>query len=158
MEVNSNVTSNGAKHLGGKSWTAYLRIFILAFLFSFIALFALIIHWLIGLLILLIIFLIVVYKIMEIRSYKLYYDDLGVWLYYGILPWAKGVTGVKWRDLDEAVFVPSFGGWLFKSYSIRLTHRYTKTNEIFITDIANGKQCIIQINSRHKYLIDEKLI
>jgi len=97
--------------------------------------------------------LVVGYRIMLIRSVQLYYDDVGVWLYSGILPWSKGVQGVKWRDMDEATFVQSFWSWLFKSYTIRIGHRFTKSSEIVLASMARGKDAVTTLNAHHQQLI-----
>jgi hypothetical protein len=98
---------------------------------------------------------IVIYRVMVLRSVQLYYDDVGVWLYSGILPWSKGVQGVKWRDMDEATFVQSFWSWLSRSYTIRIGHRFTKSSEIVLTHMARGKDAVGLVNTRHQTLIRE---
>ena len=59
-----------------------------------------------------------------------------MWTYSGILPWKKGVSGVKWRDMDEATFVPGFWSWITGSYTVCIGHRFTKANEIVLTNIG----------------------
>ena len=90
------------------------------------------------------------YFIFVIRSYQLYMDDSGVWIFSGILPWNKGVHGVKWRDLDEAVYFTGFLSWALKSYKLRLSHRFTKASEIILTNMQKGDQAVQQINEKHK--------
>jgi hypothetical protein len=91
--------------------------------------------------------------ILSIRKYLLYTDTKGVWLSYGLFPWTKGVKGVLWRDLNECVFVNSFFGWLFKSYKVKASHRFTKSSEIAMSHTRNGKQAIVEINGlHHKFL------
>lgn len=34
-----------------------------------------------------------IYNILFLRSVRVYTDDVGVWLYRGILPWSKGYVG-----------------------------------------------------------------
>lgn len=92
-------------------------------------------------------------RVLAIRSYQLYYDDMGVWLYHGILPWSKGISGVKWRDMDEATFQPSFWSWLLHSYTIRIGHRYTKASEIHLSQMANGKDAVATLNAYQQALI-----
>lgn len=77
----------------------------------------------------------------------------GVWVYSGILPWNKGVAGVKWRDLDEAVYFQSMGSWLFKSYSVRIGHRFTKSSEILLSHWARGHEAAMAINGQHQDLV-----
>jgi hypothetical protein len=94
------------------------------------------------------IFAVAGYKFAELRAYRLYYNDMGVWLYSGILPWNKGVRGVKWRDLDDATYTRSMWSWLFKSYSIRVGHRFTRSNELILSGIAHGDKAVMAINQR----------
>jgi len=156
---NSSRPSGHGTLLAVKSWTAYLNTLLLAvLLFGFaLPLSFRYSEWLAGA-VMLVAILVVGYRILLIRSVQLYYDDVGVWLYSGILPWAKGVQGVKWRDMDEAVFVPSFWSWLFRSYSIRIGHRFTKSSEILLTRMGNGKAAVERLNAHHQELIRNNVI
>ncbi len=87
-----------------------------------------------------------IYEWLLLRSVCLYYDESGVWVFEGILPWSKGLRGVKWRDMDEATFVTGFWAWLLRSYTIRISHRFTKESEILLTHMYNGKAVSQQIN------------
>ena len=133
-ESNNAAVSGQSLILGSKSWTAYIKIGFLAF---FLLLIVTPVIWSssksVGVIVLLLSIALIVYKCLEIKSYQLYFNDTGVWVFSGILPWNKGVRGVKWRDLEDAVFVQSMGSWLFKSYTVRLGHRFTKSNEIVLT-------------------------
>lgn len=142
-----------------KSWTAYLNTLLLALLLFGFAL-PLAFRWneLAAGAVMLSAVLVVGYRLLLIRSVQLYYDDVGVWLYSGILPWAKGVQGVKWRDMDEATFVQSFFSWLFRSYAIRIGHRYTKDSEILLTRMARGKDAVAALNARHQQLIRSNVL
>lgn len=91
----------------------------------------------------------VVIGILTIRSYKLFYDDEGIWVYSGIFPWNKGISGIKWRDLDEAVYRTGFISWAAHSYNIRLSHRYTKSSEILLSDMTDGDKAVATINELH---------
>lgn len=90
------------------------------------------------------------YQVLMLRSIQLYTDSDGVWVFRGIFPWDKGVNGVKWRDLEDAVFYPNFLSWALKSYTVRVGHRFTKSSEIVLRHIANGKDAAIHINEFHK--------
>ena len=90
------------------------------------------------------------YSVLANRSATIYTDDNGVWLYSGIFPWSKGIAGVKWRDLDEALFYQGFFGWLFKSYTIRIGHRFTKKSEILISHVDPGHIASQRINELHQ--------
>jgi hypothetical protein len=142
-----------ASVLATKSWTAYVGIGIIGFvlLLGFTpAAFTASIGF--GLLVLVISSAFVAYKVLMIKSYQLYMDDSGVWCFSGIFPWSKGVRGVKWRDLDEAVYFQGMSSWLFKSYSIRIGHRFTKSSEIILTHMARGHEASMQINGQHQEL------
>lgn len=148
--------SANAKQLPGKSWTAYLGVGLAAILLLFIVVpLAWLASWVAGIVALLVSGAFVIYRALVIRSYNLYYDDVGVWVYSGILPWKKGVMGVKWRDLDEALYFQNFGSWLFNSYSLRIGHRFTKSSEIFLTHMAHGHESAMTINSQNYGLIRE---
>lgn len=97
--------------------------------------------------------LLVAYRFLLVRSVQLYLDDVGVWVYSGVLPWKKGVAGVKWRDMDEATFVNGFWSWATRSYTVRIRHRFTKDSEIVLTNIARGKDAVATINARLQALI-----
>jgi len=85
-------------------------------------------------------------------------DKNGVWVFRGALPWSKGFIGVKWRDLDKAVYYQSIMGWITKSYTIELTHRFTKTEEIKMYDTARGDEVVSLINGVHAELINSNSI
>jgi hypothetical protein len=120
--------SGSVTSLGRKGWTAYIGT---ALLGLFLLLFIVPLAWHastgFGLISLVLTTAFIGYKAMAINSYHLYIDDVGVWVYSGILPWKKGVQGVKWRDLDEAVYFQTLWSWLSKSYSLRIGHRFTKS-------------------------------
>jgi hypothetical protein len=148
--------SSNAVTLCHKSWTAYVSIALRLLVIIALAIAAFYWqrdYWHVTLLLLVLAVLFVGYQIAYLRSFKLYYDDMGVWIYSGILPWKRGVAGVKWRDLDEATFHNSFWSWMSGSYTIQLKHRFTKTSEIVEADMASGKQVVIDINQRHQQYI-----
>ncbi len=84
---------------------------------------------------------------------QLYYDDFGVWVTSGVLPWQKGVSGVKWRDMDEATYEQGFLSWITRSYTVRIGHRFTKASEIRLTNIARGKDVMGIIATRQQAMI-----
>lgn len=87
-----------------------------------------------------------VYRILYLKSVELYTNDTGVWMYRGILPWSRGTIGVKWRDLEDAIYYTGFVSWVFKSYTVRVGHRFTKTSELVIRDVAKGQEAVEHIN------------
>lgn len=94
-----------------------------------------------------------VYKVALARSYVLYMDDSGIWLRRGVLPWSKGVVGVKWRDLDGALYFTGFVSWATNSYTVHLGHRFTKSSEIHISHMHAGKKAVETINGKHAQMI-----
>jgi hypothetical protein len=151
--------STGAITLCGKSWTAYVGIALRAVLL--LVLCSIVIYrfrdyWQIAALILLVGFVFIAYQVMLLHSVRLYYDDAGVWIYSGILPWKRGVAGVKWRDLDEATFANSFWSWISGSYTVQLKHRFTKALEIGETNMARGKQAVVTINQQLQQRISQE--
>jgi hypothetical protein len=142
------------KNLGGKSWTAYIWLSLLTLIILLPVTKA---SWssslMLGLIVTALVFAFIAYQVLLTRSYSIYYDEIGIWVYSGILPWSKGVSGVKWRDLDETVYSQNFSSWLFKSYSIRIRHRFTKSSEIFLTHMHLGHDIARAINDRHHELV-----
>ncbi|NVD96542.1 hypothetical protein [Massilia sp. BJB1822] len=154
MEEDNNARiAPGATLLSVKAWTAYIGPLLMAFVMLFVLRLSFTYSEWLAAGVLFLATVVIGYRVLLIRSVQLYCDDVGVWMYAGVLPWARGVQGVKWRDLDEATFVQSFWSWLFRSYSIRIGHRFTKSSEILLSHMARGKEVVAQINERHQQLI-----
>lgn len=158
-QANHDSLPTDGQNLGKKSWTAYIRVGLIGFLLLLVVIpmmgqsslaagfvgFAIAIAA-------------VVYMVMQIRSYRLYMDEIGVWVYSGVFPWQKGTAGVKWRDLDEAVYFQSMWSWLFKSYSLRIGHRFTKSSEILLSHWQHGHEVVGKINIRHQELVSSNAL
>ena len=153
-EDNASRSSPSARVVGVKSWVTYLGTLVLAVIL-FGALLPAAFLWkdIAAGAVLVVSAIIVGYRILVLRSVQLYCDDVGVWVHSGVLPWKKGVAGVKWRDMDEATFVPGFSSWITRSYTVRIGHRFTKGSEIILTNIANGKDAVGILNARHQEMI-----
>lgn len=145
------VIEGGAINQYKLSWVAYLRpLFVAGFLSAGLYLFSLsAMHW--GFLAggAAVIAINLVYQILLLRSVVLFVNEEGVWVYSGILPWNKGAGGVRWRDIEDAGYVPGFLGWILKAYTIRIGHRFTRGSEIVLRTVKNGNQAVEQINSLH---------
>jgi hypothetical protein len=140
--------------LGRKSWVAYaVTVLRHALLLLGVSLLWFYTSPTIGMVALLLILGHLAYRILELRSYELFLTEDGVWVFSGILPWTKGVSGVKWRDLDEAVFYNSLVGWATRSYSIRIGHRFTKASEIFLSHIFCGQKVVSTVNDMHRDMV-----
>lgn len=92
---------------------------------------------------------VLIYKVMVLRSVVLFVNDEGVWVYSGVLPWLKGIGGVRWRDVEDARYSPGFLGWALKSYTVRVGHRFTRGNEILLPNVRQGNKAVEQINALH---------
>ena len=154
-EDNASTSSPGAHVVGVKSWITYLGTIVLAAILFGVLLPAAF-HFgneIAAAVVMAVSAIIVGYRFLMLRSVQLYYDDVGVWVHSGVLPWKKGVAGVKWRDMDEATFVQGFWSWITRSYTVRIGHRFTKDSEIVLTNIANGKRTVATLNARQQELI-----
>ena len=155
-EDNATRSSPNAHVVGVKSWIAYVGLMVLAaLLFGILLPLAFMWNEIAAALVMLVSAIIVGYRFLLLRSVQLYYDDVGVWVFSGVLPWKKGVAGVKWRDMDEATFEQGFWSWITGSYTIRIGHRFTKASEIRLTSIARGKDAVATLNAHQQGLIRE---
>ena len=159
MEEQNALTLPKAHVIGVKSWLAYGGVAALAtVLFGVLLPLAFLWHELAALAVLVGSALLVAYEFLLVRSVQLYMDDLGVWVHSGVLPWKTGITGVKWRDMDEATFINGFKGWATRSYTIRIGHRFTRGSEIVLTNIARGREAVALMNARHQELIRSGIV
>ena len=143
-----------AQVIGRKSWLAYFGVAVLALILLGGALpLAFLWNETAAIVVLVASGALLFYRIALLRSVQLYVDDAGVWVHSGVLPWKKGVTGVKWRDIDEATYAQGFWSWITRSYMVRIGHRFTKSNEIVLSHIGGGKQAVATINARHHALV-----
>lgn len=86
------------------------------------------------------------YRVVYLQSLVLYTNVDGVWMFQGLLPWSKGVSGVKWRDISEATFSQGFSSWAFGAYSIRIGHRFTNSAELRINNLRRGDLAVEHVN------------
>ncbi|RYV01830.1 hypothetical protein SOPP22_15865 [Shewanella sp. OPT22] len=146
-DLNKTVSDN-RQVISKKSWVAYVKPLVILFI---VFLFLIGFHFLLGIIPILLSILV----ILHIRSVELYVDNDGVWIYSGIFPWNKGSSGVKWRDLDEAVYYTGFFSWLVKSYTVKISHRFTKDSEIVLSNMKSGEKAVPLINEYHKVSINK---
>lgn len=95
------------------------------------------------------------YTVALLRSYQLFMDERGVWLYRGILPWNKGVIGVRWRDVAGAVYFNSFMSWVCQAYSIEVQHRFTQGNALWVGSLHFGRDAVARINEAHQDYVSQ---
>ena len=137
--VNLYSFGNNPVILAKKSITAY---FVPIGIWFIVWVIALSISVLLGLLVLVIGIAIV----MQIKSYTLFVDEDGVWVFSGIFPWNKGIYGVKWRDFGEATYFLNSISWMLNSYTIKISNKYKQEDEIVLKDMHNGNIAVSQIN------------
>ncbi len=146
MEINDYSFGANLQELSKKSIVAYIlpvSIWFVAFTISISG----------ALLIVIFVILIGVYIVAYIRSYTLFIDDEGVWVFRGVFPWQKGIYGVKWGDFNEGVFSQNFASWVLRSFTIEVKNRYKEEPEIVLKHMHNGDYAITKMNSvfMHKY-------
>lgn len=130
-------------------WPAYIKPFFVFLSFGTVGSLMAYLFWIPGTLMLLGALALFAYQILLIHSVKLFTHPDGVWVYSGVFPWNRGVSGVRWRDLREATFTQSFFGWLFKAYQVTVTNRYQGNTEISLPHIKDGDQAAMHINDLH---------
>jgi len=88
-----------------------------------------------------------IYRIAVLRSYKVSVTNEGVWLHYGIFPWAKSGDGLRWNDADMAFHYPNFISWITNSYTIKVNHKYTNTSDFMASKIWRGRKVCGEISA-----------
>jgi len=154
QEIQTTISSPDYEIIGKKSWTAYLPLFAVSLLVILLVtpILALISrHLAAGFILVITVHL--MSSVRALQSIYLYYNRAGVWVSYGFLPWNRGGYGVRWRDLEGATYYTNLSSWMFKSYTVRISNRFTKTSEIFLTDMARGDLAVSRINELHSLLI-----
>lgn len=128
------------------SWVAYLRVFPSFFVMISIA-------YLLGInepqvmyFVICLACVIVVYRVLEMRSVVLFFDEQGVWVYRGILPWLKRLVGIRWSDFSRAEFNAGFFSWLFNSYTVIVINRFTGQADLVLPSVSYGDIAVGQMN------------
>lgn len=154
MELDKAAMTAQAHVIGVKSWLAYAGVAALAVVLFFVAL-PLAFRWneIAAACVLAGSALLVAYRFLLVRSVQLYYDDVGVWVVSGVLPWTRGVSGVKWRDMDDASYAGGFVSWAARSWTVRIGHRFTRDSEIVLHHIAHGRKAVETVNAIHQQMI-----
>ena len=87
-EDNAVRVSSQAHVIGVKSWIAYAGTLLLALiLFGGVLPLAFMWNEIAALVVLVVSAIWIGFRLLSLRSVQLYYDDIGIWLYQGILPW-----------------------------------------------------------------------
>ena len=82
-----------------------------------------------------------------IRSYRLFVDDAGIWVFRGIFPWDRGIYGLRWEEYGLAVFYQNPLSWILKSYTIHVKNKYKEETIIDLSDMYRGDEAVSQINA-----------
>lgn len=88
------------------------------------------------------------YQCVYNRTVVLYMDADGVWVYRGILPWRRGVYGVKWRDIESIVYTQSLPNWLTRSFPVVVVERFTQRSEIRVDHVWHGDRAVTTMNEK----------
>ncbi|MFN3789476.1 hypothetical protein [Massilia sp.] len=154
MKLDKAATAAQARVIGVKSWTAYAGVLALAALLFLVAVpFAFRWNELTAAAVMAGSSLLVGYRFLLVRSVQLYYDDIGIWVVSGILPWTRRVAGVKWRDMMEASYAGGFFAWITRSYTVHVGHRFTPGSSIVLHQIARGREAVETVNAIHQQMI-----
>jgi hypothetical protein len=138
--------------LSKKAWTAYVSLTIYALIFLIVGILMIVLGTdgtplrTIGIIEIVVVLLIAGYKWLKLRTITLYYNSMGVWEFSGLFPWNRGVRGVKWRDLEQATFDTGFFAWALRSNTIRLGHRFTRTNEVVVSHMSHAREAVVTVN------------
>ena len=88
------------------------------------------------------------YRCIYNRSVTLYMDDAGVWVNRGVVPWNRGVVGVKWRDIESVVYQQGLANWLSRSFPVTVVERFTQGGEMHIEHVWHGDEAVSQMNAK----------
>lgn len=86
------------------------------------------------------------YSVAWTNSVRLFTDESGVWMQSGVFPWEKGVRGVQWRDVGQAGFTQGFVSWALRSYEVRVSHRFTASEELHLRHVRFGHLAVMHVN------------
>ncbi|MFC0252394.1 hypothetical protein [Massilia consociata] len=154
MELDKAATASQAHVLGVKSWLAYGGVLALAVALFFVALpLAFLWNDIAAAVVLVLSALLLAYRFLMVRSVQLYYDDVGVWVVSGVLPWKRDVRGIQWRDIGEATYVNGFVSWATRSTTVFIGHRFTRGSGIVLHHIAGGRRAVETINATHRDMV-----
>lgn len=82
-----------------------------------------------------------------IRSYQLFVDDAGVWVFRGVFPWDKGIYGLRWEEFGLAVFYQNPWSWILRSYAVQVKNKYKEEVILDLSNMHRGDIAISRINA-----------
>lgn len=88
------------------------------------------------------------YTAAYLRKVSLFFDRSGVWIYTGVFPWNSGISGMRWRDIEDASYTPGLLNWIFRSYSISVNHRFAGKQGLSVFSVHHGDKAAMMINEQ----------
>lgn len=147
--MESNVRVNGRMIVEPHylSWVAYIKFFVWLLVIGVIS-FALlpVVNVIFPLGLFAICSIGIIYQCLYYSKCCVFADEEGVWFSRGLFPWQKGVTGVRWSDVNEAMTNVGFIPYWTHSYRVVVTNRYKTVIEINLSNVAHGDEFVGQVN------------
>lgn len=148
--MENTITSGEQDQTYSMSWLAYIRPFFTFLIIGIIG-FALSNSMttaisIIGYIVIIFSVVFLILRFIYLKTLRLFINEDGVYLFRGIFPWTKGITGTTWRDISDANYYTGLISWASTSYRVRIGHRFTKTSELIIPHIKNGNNAVVIIN------------
>lgn len=84
--------------------------------------------------------IVIFFTFLSMRARYVFINERGVWYHRGILPWTKGCNGIIWNDCGGSLYKQGFFAYILNTYTIYITHKYTESMQIAISDIYKGKE------------------
>lgn len=155
--MESNVTYNSRYVVSPVrlSWVAYVGLVVKVGLGIGLGYLLMPFNFVIGMLLISLCTVLGLYHVLQKMTVVIFADDNGVWCSRGLLPWQKGVTGVKWRDVNEGLTSVGLLPYITGAYRVVVTNRYTQTIEIAVNHTNGGHQFVAAVNS-FLYKLDKK--
>ena len=88
-----------------------------------------------------------VYSVLMTRSVRLFTDARGVWVESGVFAWEKGISGIQWRDVGQAVYTRGLWSWMLWSYTVHVSHLYTEGSGLNLRNLHRGNVAVMHINA-----------
>ena len=89
----------------------------------------------------------VIYDIAWRRRFRFFYDEDGVWLSRGLLPWRRK-SGLAWLEIDDIACQAGSLSWLTKSYGVFVSNRFSQSRQLHIRHIKHGDQAVEAISEK----------
>lgn len=97
-----------------------------------------------------------VYTVAYLRKISLFFDRSGVWIYSGLFPWDSGISGMRWRDIEDASYRPGLINWIFKTYSVSVNHRFAGKQGLNVFNVHHGDKAAMMINQQIGHYLNQR--